>query len=590
MKMNFSLKNSIITKLTVLILAAVFLPLIISSIITYKNAVERQKDYYIKSDLKSLIQHGENIYNFFDQFNSLSNSLILDKTFTQNLSVPSNDTKTALENEDRLRYLLLSNPSIQGLNLYIENADTLYSIPRFMNSIIIQDSNVRESYWYKKTSEEVEKGTGSIGLITDYKSYTFLPQIEKKGPAYTFNRIYRGIDNKKSAVLSLEISSETFSGLCKAAVQQDETILLQMQDGTVLYSNQDRSEGFKETEDDSGYFVTEVDQVENLVLFANSYEGLKIYKLIPMSVLADKAMEAVMPNVLTWLILTAAIITIVVPFIVVVITRPLSQITNKISSMKNGENFPRIEVKGKDEIAILAGKYNEMSENLERLILSEYKAVVSAKNAQIVALQAQINPHFTGNMLQSIGNTVINDHPLEAYTMLTSLSELIRYGYRADLEKVPLYEEVEYIERYLFLQKNRFEERLNFETKIDHSAAKALMPKLIFQPIVENSIEHGFTDRQQTMHIQIQAYVENDKVILEIEDDGRGMERARLEEIQEWLSNEGDLTALSEHIGIRNVFMRLRLIWGVDVSVAVSSKQGEGTKFVISFPFRTKGE
>lgn len=231
-----------------------------------------------------------------------------------------------------------------------------------------------------------------------------------------------------------------------------------------------------------------------------------------------------------------------------------------------------------------------MSENLERLILSEYKAVVSAKNAQIVALQAQINPHFTGNMLQSIGNTVINDHPLEAYTMLTSLSELIRYGYRADLEKVPLYEEVEYIERYLFLQKNRFEERLNFETKIDHSAAKALMPKLIFQPIVENSIEHGFTDRQKTMHIQIQAYVENDKVILEIEDDGRGMERARLEEIQEWLSNEGDLTALSEHIGIRNVFMRLRLIWGVDVSVAVSSKQGEGTKFVISFPFRTKGE
>lgn len=582
MKISISLKKSIVTKLIVLILLAVLIPMIIISIFTYKNALEKQKNEYIYSDLEILIKNAENIKNFFEQFNSLSNSLILDKTFTKNLEIPKDEVKTMWENEERLRYLLLSNPNILGLNLYMEKSDMLYSIPRYTNSTIIQDTEINNSDWYQKTIKE----DGEIGLITDYKKYIHWSQTEERDQVYTFNRVYRGIDGDLSAVLSLELSDEMFVGLCKVVVQENEIVILTKQDGTVLYSNKESISGFESKEKENGYAVKSVSGVDFLVLFADSYEDIRLYKLVPMSIISKQAMENVMPGILTWIILTILVILLVIPFIIVTITRPLAQITDKIASTKNGEQFPRVMVKGNDEVALLANKFNEMSQNLERVIVSEYKATVTAKNAQIIALQAQINPHFMGNMLQSIGNEVISNHTIEAYKMLTFLSELLRYGYRAELKKVQLYEEIEYIQKYLFLQKKRFKEHLSFEIELDSSVAKKLIPKLVVQPIVENCIEHGFSDAQSILKIHIKAYKEDENVVLIVSDNGKGMETGVLEEIKGWLKHEKYMIEFSEHLGIRNVFTRLKLIFGESVSVIIDSKQGEGATFKIIFPLK----
>lgn len=164
-----------------------------------------------------------------------------------------------------------------------------------------------------------------------------------------------------------------------------------------------------------------------------------------------------------------------------------------------------------------------------------------------------------------------------------TLSKLLRYSYDATEEEIPLKNDLQYTIDYLQLHKLRFQDRLNYEIHIPVNVQKAYVPKLILQPIVENSLKYGYK-KKMNMNIFIKGRVDGNILILSVSDDGSGMEPEKLQELQEQLSKEENTT---EQIGLFNANRRLKILYGDDFGITIHSIVNEGTEVELKMPYKT---
>jgi sensor histidine kinase YesM len=245
-----------------------------------------------------------------------------------------------------------------------------------------------------------------------------------------------------------------------------------------------------------------------------------------------------------------------------------------------------------DEIGLLEDSFNLMIVRNQELIAQKFQTRIEKRSAQLRALQAQINPHFLYNTLQSIGGMALKKDAPEIYGVTVDLSDILRYSLSFSREMVPLEEEIKYLDSYLAIQNQRFGSRIKTARNIDPEWLKVLIPKLILQPIVENSLEHGLAEKPGSWEITISAAAagEND-MLLVIADNGLGMALDRLQYIREELAKgEENAIASSAHIGLNNVNSRIRLKYGVAYGVTVESGPGQGTKVSILLRAVREGE
>ena len=150
---------------------------------------------------------------------------------------------------------------------------------------------------------------------------------------------------------------------------------------------------------------------------------------------------------------------------------------------------------GNDEMGYLGARFNEMIGKINRLINREYKLEIENKTNQLKVLQSQINPHFLYNALQSIGTIALKNNVPQIYSLINHLSKIMRYSMNMDQDVVPLANELNYIEAYLLLQKERFGDQLDYKINATEEVKPVLIPKMVIQPIIENYFKHGFDDR-----------------------------------------------------------------------------------------------
>ena len=191
--------------------------------------------------------------------------------------------------------------------------------------------------------------------------------------------------------------------------------------------------------------------------------------------------------------------------------------------------------------------------------------------ARVEALASQISPHFLFNTLTSI-SSLIRSNPESARTVIVKLSALLRRLLRSRDQFVTLREELESIDEYLDIEMVRFGPQLNVEKQIQPGTLDMVVPSMILQPLVENSIKHGFSRKVGGGRITIRATRSNDHAIIEVEDDGLGMTEERMN------------TALTEGIGLSNVNERLSVIYGAGYRVRISSVSGLGTIIRLEIP------
>ncbi len=286
-----------------------------------------------------------------------------------------------------------------------------------------------------------------------------------------------------------------------------------------------------------------------------------------------------------YIIIFALIFSIIVSiYIVTHITKPIKDLIVNIEKV-NDENFEtKMPIYKYSELNEVSNTFNIMIDKIQYLINEVYKKQILVTESELKALQAQINPHFLFNVLETISWEARMSKNDTIYKMISSLGQLLRVHltFNSD-EKIKLREELEYVEFYLYLQKMRFREKLYIDIFIsDESLLDYYLPKLIIQPIVENAVVHGLENKVGKGYLSIFINKNFDCIEIKVSDDGIGFDTNLVNIDCEKYDNAGKGR---KHIGLINVNKRIKLVYGNDYGISVESKVGEGTRVIINIPF-----
>lgn len=255
----------------------------------------------------------------------------------------------------------------------------------------------------------------------------------------------------------------------------------------------------------------------------------------------------------------------------------------------------KVDVNKEDELYTIVRQFNKMTvrinhlvETLEKKNIEIQEAAISQKHAEIKALEAQINPHFLFNTLDSINWRAIENDEEEISDMLATLGSLLRYSVSNIESMVCLEAEISWLKKYVFLQRDRFQNSFDCVYDVTEDAMGFPVYKMLLQPIIENTILHALENVKEGGMINIEACVRKDgKLEIHIRDNGCGMDTLTLERIRKEIGENGALN--SESIGISNVIHRLRIYYQEEADIMVKSKLGSGTEFILVIPRKDPG-
>ncbi|WP_335713623.1 sensor histidine kinase [Neobacillus drentensis] len=267
------------------------------------------------------------------------------------------------------------------------------------------------------------------------------------------------------------------------------------------------------------------------------------------------------------------------------ISQPIEDLQRVMTNVKNGNLNKKFIVHSKDEIGELGKGFNEMLVQINKLINSVAKEEKLKKAAEITALQLQINPHFLYNTLESINSLARMKKEYEISHLIVLLGRLLRLSISSFEEKIPINQEIMYIESYLEIQKVRMRDPLDYSILLDVHMRDCLTVKWILQPIVENAIIHGIDPLRTTGKLTIEGKLEDNSIIFTIKDNGKGMIPEQLEQIRDHLKNKyEDLSKYKKKIGLYNVQTRILSHYGKNYGISIDSKVNKGTTVTIKIP------
>lgn len=237
------------------------------------------------------------------------------------------------------------------------------------------------------------------------------------------------------------------------------------------------------------------------------------------------------------------------------------------------------------ELAELFTAFNQMACKINSLIHEVLMKGLEQKNTELQFLRSQINPHYLYNTLEVMHILAYKNKDYDVATISELLGKNLQYGLRNPSQKVTLQTEISHLKKHLEILSYQYKNKLLFNIFVPEEILNCSVIKLLFQPIVENAVCHGFCDSAQVLTIDIYCYRNKDQLVLTISDNGIGMEVETLRTIQAEITSES-----SEHIGIKNVARRLELNYGSESSFTINSKLGEGTTVTIVLPYREMTE
>lgn len=253
---------------------------------------------------------------------------------------------------------------------------------------------------------------------------------------------------------------------------------------------------------------------------------------------------------------------------------------------KKGNFNVKIKLSTEDEMSFIGDEFNEMLSTINILIRdikdqSNFIVELSNKRreAEIKAIVAQINPHFLYNTLDCINWMAIKNENYEVSDTIGNFAQILRYSIGDINKEVTIYDEVEWLKKYVYLQQLRFNNSFVLDLDVDENVLEARIHKLILQPLIENSIIHGFKgyDSERVLKVRINIF-KNNYVKIIVKDNGLGIEDRKLQEIINNITSGKDE---DENIGIKNVYDRIKIYYGEDAKFNIESVKGQGTTITL---------
>jgi|GEM_PF-7064696 len=336
--------------------------------------------------------------------------------------------------------------------------------------------------------------------------------------------------------------------------------------------------------DDNGYYFTEEQGIRKLVAFATIHTtGWKMITVVPAG---DLFMDAFrVKNIIVLLALIMIVMSTVIAYhLSRRISRPIHNLIRLMEKVAEGNMTVRARVSQSDEIGKLNKHFNIMIGDIQNLISTVFVSNLKQKEAELASLEAQINPHFLYNTLQSIKWLSDIHQAPDIGDMAISLAKIFRFSIKG-APIVSFYEEIQHVKDYISIQKFRYGDRFELVMNVPEETLRCQIPKLIIQPLVENAIFHGIETKEDQGTIKIWAAVDERSLHIGVEDDGAELSEEKMTAIRSALNAAGPPHShKTSSLGLRNIHERLQLLYGNDYGLQVDRRAERGFIVIASLP------
>jgi len=267
-----------------------------------------------------------------------------------------------------------------------------------------------------------------------------------------------------------------------------------------------------------------------------------------------------------------------------VLTDPIKNLQRLMRRVSENDLSVRVAIDSRDEIGQLAASFNDMVCRIRELMNELVANHGKIRRLEAEALQEQIKPHFIYNTLDSILSLLEVQDPETAIDMVENLGTFLRTSLASGYDTVSVAEEISHVRSYLSIQRLRYGNSFAFEIDVDNEVLAMRTPRLLLQPIVENSLQHGLSQSPHTGRIAIRGYRCGGLFVLEVADDGVGIDERRLGELVQALANEGSDRQDRRFFGLRNTNARIKLGFGKEFGLQIASAKGKGTRVKVTLP------
>jgi len=291
-------------------------------------------------------------------------------------------------------------------------------------------------------------------------------------------------------------------------------------------------------------------------------------------------------NITVIIVVVCALFTVILYlFISDKLTFPIRDLKNKMKQAESGNLEVKAHSTNSDEIADLCHSFNVMLEKIKELLENSIKEHENLKKSELKAMQAQINPHFLYNTLDAIVWMTEANNKERVVDITKALSSFFRISLSKGRDWITIKDEIEHVSSYLTIQKMRYRDIMDFEINMSEEILEYKILKLTLQPLVENALYHGIKNKRGSGLIIVkgQRHGEN-RLLLEVIDNGNGMTEERLAAVFEVLSNDSLDISKESGFGLKNVNQRIKLYYGKQYGLTIESEYTKGTHVSIIIP------
>ena len=456
------------------------------------------------------------------------------------------------------------------------------------NEILLQKGGTvyEEDATYTKKAVEME----GIGFWTTAHNLKFYSGDNDSQPVISFYRAI--IDfNLRGNILAVERISINEEAICSFYSDinpyKDSSIFLVDSNGRVLSSPEKKIIGAeygayeyikRAMQEKEGSLFTYIENVRNIVLFYKINDtGWYLIQTIPEKsfVPFKTTINAVLVIAIALCILFGVIFSFIQNNLLV---KPLSRLLKEMDKLRKGNFDVILDTGSKDEIGEINRGFTEMSRQLKEMINDVYISKIKQREAELIALEAQINPHFLYNTLDSIHWLAVKNRDYDVSEQIEALSEIFKHVLNRGREIVTIEDEIDFLNHYMFIQKAKYQKRINLIINVDDELKGIKTPKLILQPLVENAILHGLEQKLEGGTIRVDIEKRENLIRYVVSDNGKGVNEDRISEMLESSQQSHNVFAL------KNIDERIKLKYGKEYGLKFSSKVDQGTIVEILIP------
>lgn len=564
-------RKKIAAQLMMSYLLACIVPVIIICTIIYETSVKSLEETALEFASIFNSQIISEMEEFIDEYDKITKSVLVDnETIMQMIKSLSSDVSEQMNNQLEMRKVMMRlktlKPEISTVCLVTKDEKVFQysSLGEEIDYKSLMDQEWMENLWNGNENIEVSAVHDCSYYDRNQEQIVFTVgrKIYNQGGSYVGMIL---IDLNPSSLFTLS------EGFLLARNQYNIKISISNKNNGIIYDSDIASGRVNWSEAFKDDILFHEKNEEDYIVLSNETKraGLHVNAVIPKS---DLLFQIGHIKYVTGMAITVCLIVIVIVSVLFsqTITRPIRQLRDSMRSMENGEYRLLEQKQSSEEINSLIGSYNHMILQIKKLIEEVYIQEIKQKNAQYLALRAQINPHMLYNTLESIRMKAMRGGANDVAEMVKLLAKIFRRAFAAEKTIHRMEEELEHVQDYVLLQNYRHRNMFKLQIEVEEQVRKSGTISMLLQPIIENCIEHGFRGYNRPLSISVKGNItEEGEILLRICDDGEGMSTEKIENINKCLASgkfyikETDLEEEKRaSIGLLNISERIKLQYG----------------------------